>query len=69
MVVTSLNDGRHGVNSWHFKGRAVDLRVHNVGNPEELFEIIRDELGDDFDVLLEGEGLPNAHIHIEYDPK
>ena len=69
MVVTSINDGRHGKTSWHYRGRAWDLRVHNISNPMEVYEAIKTDLGEDFDVLLEGLGTDNAHIHCEYDPE
>ena len=69
MVITSLNDGRHGNNSWHYKGRAVDLRTKNITNGQEVYMEIFKQLNDDFDILFEDIGGVNEHIHIEYDPK
>ena len=70
MVVTSLCDGQHGHRSYHYSGRAVDLRVHNIENPEYVYTQIAIRLRHiGFDVLLEGMGTEDAHIHIEYDPK
>lgn len=67
LVITSLNDSTHSVTSFHYDGRAVDLRTRNlpVGlDPEETAQRIRDALGIDFDVLFEGD-----HIHIEWQPR
>lgn len=71
MVVTSCNDSVHGRNSLHAIGHAVDLRVHGIGDIEELALDILEALGGavgQFDVVVEGLGTPNAHIHIEYQP-
>lgn len=70
-VITSANDSRHGANSWHYKGRALDFRTKYAalnGHEAELLAEIREALGDEFDVVLESVGTENEHIHIEYDP-
>ncbi len=66
LVITSVNDSKHGTNSIHYKGNAVDLRTHYFDNQErlEVYREIKSRLIVDFDVVLE-----NNHIHIEYDPK
>lgn len=72
-VVTSLTDGKHKDNSLHYIGLAVDFRTKNIarGNAclEDFAAEIRNALGGDFDVILEGVGTPNEHLHVEYDPK
>lgn len=68
LVVTSLNDGKHMDGSFHYKGLAVDLRIHNIKTATECQTIYAklhntlDFFG--FDVILEAD-----HIHVEYDPK
>lgn len=71
VTVTSIRDGQHSERSLHYRGLAVDLRSKHL-TPEQrhtaLIKLKR-ELGSDYDVLLESEGKPNEHFHIEYDPK
>jgi len=62
LVITSGRDGKHGLNSLHYQGLAVDLRTWNL--LATVVARIRAELGSDFEVILEKD-----HIHIEYDPK
>lgn len=70
-VVTSVCDGKHRKDSLHYKGRAVDLRTHDLtlAQKNRWASRLRGYLGKDFDVLLEGLGTPNEHLHIEWDPK
>lgn len=69
-VVTSANDSKHGTNSHHYKGNALDFRTKSfVGDKAWLREEIDDCLGQDFDVVLEDLGGDNEHLHVEYDPK
>jgi hypothetical protein len=65
-VITSCSDGKHGPNSLHYKGRALDLRTSNL-RPEQVhpvFITLTEALGESFDVCLEAD-----HIHLEWDPK
>ena len=66
LVLTSVCDGRHKIDSRHYSGNAVDLRIWSIGGSdvEHLVSSIRRALGADFDVVLEVD-----HIHVEYDPK
>lgn len=68
-VITSWNDGVHSQKSLHYDNAAFDCRTHHL--PAGLAPIIRDEidnaLPDGFDVLLEGSGTDNEHIHVEAD--
>lgn len=72
MVVTSLVDGVHSVNSLHKVGCAVDIRTRDIPQVDVDF-IIADAklllfpLG--FDVVTEVPEGETAHIHVEYDPK
>jgi hypothetical protein len=65
-VITSGSDGKHGPNSYHYKGRALDLRTRHL-RPEQVHPIymeLRTALGPQFDTVLEAD-----HIHVEFDPK
>ena len=65
-VITSGSDGKHGPNSLHYKGKALDLRTNNL-RPEQVhpvFMALKAALGEQFDTVLEGD-----HIHVEFDPK
>lgn len=73
VVITSINDGTHSVNSLHYLGRAVDVRVRDPHGswsmPGDIRVKVVDEitrrLGDNnYDIILESD-----HIHEEYDPK
>jgi hypothetical protein len=73
MVVTSLLDGRHRRGSFHYQGAAADLRVHVLPDDRDqragIAAAIGEALGEDFDVIYEGHGTANAHIHLEYQRK
>jgi RHS repeat-associated protein len=64
-MVTYTTNGTHGTNI-HYEGNAVDLRTRDLTSPqaEHAVEGLRRNLGDDYDVILEGD-----HIHVEYDPR
>jgi len=65
-VITSVADGKHGTNSLHYKGRAIDLRTREIppGVRPALFAELRGRLRPiGFDVIDEGD-----HFHVEYDP-
>ena len=64
MVVTSICEGHHKRGSAHYTGNAFDLRIWGMGKPEQVTRDIGEDLGDEFDVILEKD-----HIHVEYDPK
>jgi len=61
-IITSGRDGIHKVGSFHYEGKAFDLRTFHV--LEALKDELKKELGLKYDVILEKD-----HIHIEYDPK
>lgn len=69
-TITSANDSRHGTNSLHFQGRALDFRTKDFeGDKRALLAELKEALGENFDVVLEDENGPNQHIHVEHDPK
>jgi len=69
-TITSANDSKHGEHSLHYKGMALDFRTHDfTGDKQQLIHVLKEALGPQFDVLLEGEGTPNEHVHAEFDPK
>jgi len=65
-VITSITDGKHGDNSLHYTGQAIDVRTRHLGTTSKpkIAREIASRLGDSFDVVLE-----KTHIHIEHDPK
>lgn len=65
-VITSANDGVHGPNSLHYKGKALDLRTNNIPRHAlpAVYADLKNSLGPHFDVVLEAD-----HIHLEFDPK
>ena len=63
-TVTSISDGKHGNNSLHYSGLAVDFRIWNVKNLDKKIKLIKAKLGIDYDVVTE-----KNHLHVEYDPK
>lgn len=71
VVITSGMDGRHMPNSYHYSLRALDIRTKNfpsVTAKYEFVELLKEELGDEYDILLEGLGKAHEHVHVEFDP-
>src|SRR5437762_873988 len=70
-TVTSANDGVHKPNSFHYVDRALDFRTHDLTADQKhgWLAAVKIRLGSEYDVLLEDEGKPNEHMHIEFDPK
>lgn len=68
-VVTSMWDQRHSRESLHFIGCAVDVRSHYLTDEEkdEVLARASRKLGDEYDLILEGEGEPHEHFHLEWD--
>lgn len=69
LVVTSVFDGTHKVNSKHYVGKAFDCRSKSLKNPFLAFEILKEEFEKRYPgkyrVLYEYHGTPNAHFHIQ----
>lgn len=69
-TITSCNDSKHSEASLHYKGNAVDCRTRDfAGDKQQLFKELKEALGPEFDVVFEGLGTDNEHIHVEFDPK
>jgi hypothetical protein len=70
MWVTAATDGPHKPGSFHYQMLALDLRSHHL--PGAIKPAVLRELRASLpqcDVLLEGEGTPSEHFHLEWDPK
>ena len=69
-TITSGEDSKHGVNTLHTEGFALDFRSWSVPRPVimDLLTKIRCCLGEDSDVILEKMNMTGEHIHVEYDP-
>lgn len=65
LVITSINDSQHGVGSRHYTDEAMDLRTHDVADRHAFHALLAERLGPRFTVLLEDEGQPNEHVHIQ----
>ena len=65
-VITSASDGKHGPNSLHYNGQALDLRTRHINGQglQLVVDKLKEALGSQFDVVLESD-----HIHVEFDPK
>lgn len=70
MLVTSGNDSTHMAGSKHYSDNALDFRTKQLtsGEKHELIAALTHRLGNDYDLILEDEGGPNEHLHVEYDP-
>lgn len=77
VVTSAMRPQNPGGSSLHPVGRAMDIRSRDLQVHEitHLAEHLREALGEDFDVVIEGRGGSGRyrnrpdHIHIEYDPK
>jgi hypothetical protein len=69
MLVTSGNDSQHMPGSRHYRDQALDFRTKHLTTPQKhaLAAEVRRRLGAHYDVILEAEGKPNEHLHVEYD--
>ncbi len=68
LVITSANDGKHKVDSKHYKNLAIDLRSKNFKNEDSKFIFmveLKKVLGPKFIVLYEYPGLVNEHFHVQ----
>lgn len=67
---TSCNDGVHSTRSRHNLGMAIDIRTNTMARNklDTYVAMVKSQLDDDFDIVLEDRDLPNEHLHVEYDP-
>lgn len=65
LVITSITEGTHSSDSYHYKGLAIDCRTFYFKEKDEIQNAareIKERLGDFYDVVIEPD-----HIHIELD--
>lgn len=68
LTITSINDSKHMEGSRHYTDEAIDIRSHNFESREQKLDFkmrFNDFLGPKFTVLLESEGKPNEHFHVQ----
>ena len=70
MVITSGLEGQHKPGSLHSVGKALDFRTKHLSaqDKHDLVEEARRQLGAAYQLILEAEGKPREHLHIEFDP-
>ena len=66
LTITSGLEGKHGDNSLHYVGKALDFRTRHLDDEGKRLVTFRckEFLADAYDVVLE-----KTHLHIEYHPK
>lgn len=64
LVITSGVDGKHMIESLHYKGLALDFRTRDLKDPQDILKAVKAMLGQEFDVVLEKD-----HLHVEFQPK
>lgn len=70
-VITSCTDGVHGRGSLHYVGLGVDFRSKTLAPGQKTAAVrkAKKRLGKEFDFILESEGEPEEHFHLEFQPK
>jgi hypothetical protein len=71
LEITSGCDGKHSRKSRHYLLAALDQRSKDMtGAAKKLYGLaLQQELGPEYQVILEHEGAENEHFHIEWDPQ
>ena len=72
VTITSGNDSKHKKGSKHYTDEAIDIRSKNFPNKrakQDFMAAVLLRLGPGYDMILESEGQPNEHVHLEWDPK
>lgn len=69
IFITSQLDGKHSPGSKHYDGKAFDMRTvtkkyYTTEQINDITELLKIQLGNDYDVVLH-----DTHLHIEHDPK
>lgn len=70
LVITAGSNGKHGERSLHYEGKALDIRSKalTAQQKRQLLVMMNGNAGEVYDFILEDEGLPNEHFHLEVDP-
>ena len=72
-TITSGADGKHGINSYHYKGLAWDVRIWGMSETEaeQVANALRRELTEIHHAFqaVYGDKAHKDHIHVEYDLK
>lgn len=68
--VTSVADYKHGRNSEHYKGFALDFGSKEFGleKAEKILKMIKERINTEYTIILENKGGVREHFHFEYDP-
>lgn len=71
-MITSGTEADHGERSFHYNGLALDFMTHHLTRVQlaELVQRLQEGIGSvllPYDVVLEDEGQPNEHLHVEFD--
>lgn len=72
LVITEVTGGEHMQGSLHCKGLAADIRSKHISRQatkQALLMACKGVLGENFDMILEGQGTESEHYHIEVHPK
>lgn len=65
-TVTSANDGKHSVTSFHYDGKAVDIRSRHLTDAQQRNVVaeFKRRMGVNFDFIAE-----SNHFHMEWQPR
>jgi hypothetical protein len=63
-ILTAATDSKHMPGSLHYVGLAIDIGLAPEAKRLTILTALRGALGDDFDVVEEGD-----HLHLEFQPK
>ena len=71
ITITSGTDGTHMKGSKHYTLEALDIRSKTFPSPLSKRTFMREvlaRLGPGYQMILEQEGKPKEHFHLEWDP-
>ncbi len=68
ILVTSGNDGTHATTSKHYSNEAIDIRSKSFPSlkaKRAFIAAVLKRLGTGYTMILEEEGKPNEHFHLQ----